>query len=55
LVILWTLQQPGITIALVGARNVAQATQNAKALESNITDEEIRLINKNLQELTLVE
>ncbi len=55
LVILWTLHQPGITIALVGARNVAQATQNAKALESNITEEEIRMINKNLEELELVE
>ena len=55
LVILWTLEQPGITIALVGARNVQQATQNAKALESNITGEEINMINKELNQLTLVE
>lgn len=55
LVILWTLEQPGITIALVGARNVQQATQNAKALESNITGEEIKMINKELNQLTLVE
>src|SRR5690606_5232404 len=30
LVLLWTLEQPGITIALVGARNAEQAIQNAK-------------------------
>lgn len=54
LVIAWTLQQPGITIALVGARNAEQATQNAKASDVIITPEEMRIINNNLNELALV-
>ncbi len=33
LVIRWTIEQPGITIALVGARNATQAVENAKAGE----------------------
>lgn len=37
LVILWTLQQPGITIALVGARNAEQAIENAKAIDSSLS------------------
>src|SRR5450432_1837203 len=32
LVIRWTLERPGITIALVGARNAGQAIQNAEAI-----------------------
>jgi len=31
IVIAWTLQQPGITFSLCGARNAAQARENAKA------------------------
>ena len=31
LVIAWTLRQPGITFALCGARNPAQAMENARA------------------------
>ena len=31
LVLNWTIQQPGVTAALVGARDAAQATENAKA------------------------
>jgi aryl-alcohol dehydrogenase-like predicted oxidoreductase len=54
LVILWTLEQSGITIALVGARNVAQAIQNAKATEANLKTEEIELIDHYLDQLVLV-
>ena len=48
LVIRWTLERPGITIALVGARNKQQAIQNAKAIEVTLTHEEIDLINLHL-------
>ncbi len=54
LVIAWTIQQPGITLALVGARNADQATQNAKASDVIITPEEMGIINTNLSKLALV-
>eukprot|EP01136_Pigoraptor_vietnamica_P028242 Opistho-1_new@85544 len=54
LVIAWTLRQPGITLALVGARNAEQATQNAKASEIRLTNEELTLINNKLSRLSLV-
>ena len=53
LVIRWTIEQPGITIALVGARNADQAIQNAKAVEIKLTDSEIEFINIELNKLTL--
>ncbi len=40
LIINWTINVPGITAALVGARNAEQATQNAKALTFKLTDAE---------------
>ncbi len=40
LTINWTINEPGITAALVGARNAEQATQNAKALTFKLTDAE---------------
>lgn len=46
LVIRWTIERAGITIALVGARNAQQAVQNAKAIDINLTDEEIKQIDK---------
>ena len=39
-VINWTIQEPGITAALVGARNVDQAVHNAQALDFALTAEE---------------
>jgi len=53
LTIQWTLQQPGITIALVGARNVEQATENAAAADIELSDDEIQHINNKLDELEL--
>ena len=41
LVIAWTLQKPGITFALVGARNAEQAQENARAGELRLTRDEI--------------
>ena len=53
LVIRWTIEQPGITIALVGARNEEQSVMNAKAINIKLTKEEISFINENLQGLVL--
>ncbi len=53
LVIQWTLQQPGITVALVGARNEKQVEQNAGSAQVVLTDEEINLINDELDNLDL--
>ena len=39
-VINWTIQEPGITAALVGARNAEQAIHNAKALDFKLSLEE---------------
>ncbi|GAB3316589.1 aldo/keto reductase [Hymenobacter humi] len=48
LVLRWTLTQPGITVALVGARNPEQAVQNARAIDLQLSFEEIDFINKQL-------
>jgi aryl-alcohol dehydrogenase-like predicted oxidoreductase len=54
LVILWTLQQPGITITLVGARNKEQALQNAKAIDQELSSDEVNVITGYLNKLELV-
>jgi aryl-alcohol dehydrogenase-like predicted oxidoreductase len=51
LVLRWTLAQPGISVALVGARNPEQAVQNARTMDFELTFEEIDFINKQLREL----
>ncbi|HVU95899.1 MAG TPA: aldo/keto reductase [Puia sp.] len=53
LVIRWTIQRPGITIALVGARDAAQAVQNARASRVELTAEEIAFIDNTLAALKL--
>ena len=53
LVILWTLQQPGITITLVGARNAEQAIENAKAIDSSLSEGEIAMITDFVKQLEL--
>ena len=55
LVLQWTVKQPGITIALVGARNKEQAITNAKALDISLTDDEEDTINRQLSFLELQE
>jgi len=45
LVLHWTIERPGITIALAGARNAEQAVQNAKAMDINLSKEEIKTID----------
>ena len=54
LVIRWTVEQPGITIALVGARDAEQAIQNAKAMDIELNLEELNFITNELNKLDLV-
>ncbi len=44
LVIAWTIRQPGITSAIVGARTAEQARENARAAALVLTDEQDRTI-----------
>ncbi len=53
LVIAWTLCQPGITVALVGARTEEQVVQNVGALEVHLSEDEVDLINVELDKLQL--
>lgn len=53
LVIRWTIERPGITIALVGARDANQAIQNARAINVKLGAEEIKFINDRLYKLQL--
>ena len=46
LVILWTIAQPGLTHALVGARNAQQAEENAVAGNATLSKEELETLNK---------
>jgi methylglyoxal reductase len=46
IVIAWTLQQPGITFALCGARNPQQARENAKAGRIRLSTDQINLISE---------
>lgn len=52
-VINWTYHQPGITAALVGARNRKQAEQNAKAAGFELTDTQQEQIAQGLNRLEL--
>ncbi|MEP9390155.1 aldo/keto reductase [Mesorhizobium sp. KR9-304] len=46
IVIAWTLQQPGITFSLCGARNPAQARENAAAGRIRLSSSEINTISE---------
>jgi aryl-alcohol dehydrogenase-like predicted oxidoreductase len=48
LVIRWTIERPGITIALVGARNAGQAVENARGIDVKLSMEEIAFIDRQL-------
>lgn len=52
-VINWTLQQPAITSALVGARNRAQVLDNIKALDFSLSPGDLAAITQNLNQLGL--
>lgn len=51
LVLRWTIERPGITIALAGARNADQSVQNTKAINVKLTDGELDFINKEVEKL----
>ena len=53
LVIRWTIQRPGITVALVGARNEAQVKQNAGAASFELSPDEMESISSSLDKLNL--
>jgi aryl-alcohol dehydrogenase-like predicted oxidoreductase len=53
LVLRWTIEQLGITIALAGARNAFQAIVNAKASDVKLTSEEIIHIDHHLSKLEI--
>ena len=53
LVLNWTIQQPGITCALAGARNASQVLDNVKAADFKLPEDVISGINKNLSALKL--
>lgn len=53
LVLKWTISQPGITIALAGARNSTQALENAAAADIHLSQDETDLITRHVNELKL--
>ncbi len=50
-VLRWTIERPGITIALAGARNARQSVENAKAADIKLSKEELDFINKEVEKL----
>jgi methylglyoxal reductase len=53
LIINWTIHEPGITAALVGARNAHQAAENAKALSFQLKDQDRAKIRQTFDELAI--
>lgn len=53
LVLNWTIQQPGITCALAGARNSEQVLDNLGAVDFDLTNEEIAKINNALKDISI--
>ena len=53
LAVRWTLYQPGIKCVLVGARNENQVLENIRALDINMTCDEMKIINSKLNLLEL--
>lgn len=47
----WLVAQPGMTSALVGARNETQATENARAGEVRLTEDEINALRQAVEML----
>jgi aryl-alcohol dehydrogenase-like predicted oxidoreductase len=53
LVLNWTIQQPGITCALAGARNPVQVLENIGASDFRLSSDEIININKYISEISI--
>ncbi len=49
----WSIQQPGMTTALVGARNRSQVIQNAESVRFMLSNSEIETINNALDDLKM--
>jgi methylglyoxal reductase len=45
LAVAWTLAQPGVTGAIVGARDAAQAQENARAASLRLSDGELKMLS----------
>lgn len=54
LVLRWTIDKPGITAALAGARNTEQSVQNAKAADLKLDASEMEFINAELEKLEII-
>jgi aryl-alcohol dehydrogenase-like predicted oxidoreductase len=55
LVINWTTRQPAMDCVLVGARDEKQVRENVGSLSFKLTDDDIKTIRKDAEELTLVD
>src|SRR5688500_1011672 len=55
LAINWTIHEPGITAALVGARNAEQATHNAAAMNFSLSADERRQIRRAFDPLAVTQ
>jgi aryl-alcohol dehydrogenase-like predicted oxidoreductase len=53
LVLNWTIQQPGITCVLAGARNSAQVLDNVKAADFRLSNEDVSRINDLLSNIQI--
>ncbi len=53
IVLNWTIQQPGITCALAGARNPEQVIENAGAAGFSLSKDEIEIINSYISEIQI--
>lgn len=49
LVLRWTIDRPGITVALAGARNAEQTKNNAAAADILLTEDEFRFISDKIE------
>ncbi len=54
LVLKWTVEREGITIALAGARNAEQSVQNAKAALISLSEDEFNFISDEVEKTNLV-
>ena len=54
LTIAWTVHQPGLTHALVGARHAQQAIENAAAGRVELSDEDLKIMNDAIDEYLAV-
>jgi aryl-alcohol dehydrogenase-like predicted oxidoreductase len=53
LVINWTINRPGVTAALVGARNASQAAENAASADLKISNDDAARLDEMVEEISL--